>query len=68
MIYLVQKLFVWIFIYLKGYILKFKIFYLLILFKNFRHCQLSVVENFFDSIVTDPPYGIRAGARKSGIT
>jgi tRNA G10 N-methylase Trm11 len=30
------------------------------------HCQLSVVENLFDCIVTDPPYGIRAGAKKSG--
>ena len=26
----------------------------------------SVYRNFFDAIVTDPPYGIRAGAKKSG--
>jgi hypothetical protein len=30
------------------------------------HCQQSVVENLFDCIVTDPPYGIRAGAKKTG--
>lgn len=31
-----------------------------------RHFHESVLGNFFDVIVTDPPYGIRAGARKSG--
>jgi hypothetical protein len=30
-----------------------------------RHYS-SVFHNFFDAIVTDPPYGIRAGAKKSG--
>ena len=34
------------------------------LFDN--HCQNSVVHELFDHILTDPPYGIRAGARKSG--
>lgn len=24
------------------------------------------LDNFFDAIITDPPYGIRAGAKKSG--
>ncbi len=33
-----------------------------------RHFNLDVVENMFDAIVTDPPYGIRAGAKKSGNT
>jgi tRNA G10 N-methylase Trm11 len=27
---------------------------------------MSVVENLYDAIVTDPPYGIRAGAKKTG--
>jgi tRNA (guanine10-N2)-methyltransferase len=31
-----------------------------------RHFQEKSMRNFFDVIVTDPPYGIRAGARKSG--
>lgn len=30
-----------------------------------RHFRVNM-KNFFDVIVTDPPYGIRAGARKSG--
>lgn len=30
-----------------------------------RHYSSSYL-NFFDAIVTDPPYGIRAGAKKSG--
>lgn len=30
-----------------------------------RHCNISS-DGLFDVIVTDPPYGIRAGARKSG--
>lgn len=30
-----------------------------------RHYS-EVFRNFFDAIVTDPPYGIRAGAKKSG--
>lgn len=33
-----------------------------------RHFHLEhAAEGFFDIIVTDPPYGIRAGAKKSGI-
>jgi tRNA (guanine10-N2)-methyltransferase len=39
-----------------------------------RHCNAAVLaghgaraeEGFFDAVVTDPPYGIRAGAKKSG--
>jgi len=35
-----------------------------------RHWQMQMVDNaqdgVFDAIVTDPPYGIRAGGRKSG--
>lgn len=31
-----------------------------------KHFKNDVVEGVFDSIVTDPPYGIRAGGRKSG--
>lgn len=36
-----------------------------------RHCKFSTtkdsaMEGIFDVIVTDPPYGIRAGAKKSG--
>jgi hypothetical protein len=30
--------------------------------------QQNVLDGVFDVIVTDPPYGIRAGAKKSGIT
>jgi tRNA G10 N-methylase Trm11 len=30
-----------------------------------RHYSFAF-SNFFDAIVTDPPYGIRAGAKKSG--
>lgn len=30
--------------------------------------QQNVLDGMFDVIVTDPPYGIRAGAKKSGIT
>jgi tRNA G10 N-methylase Trm11 len=32
-----------------------------------RHFHSNCLQNYFDIIVTDPPYGIRAGARKSGI-
>lgn len=31
-----------------------------------RHFKRTVVEGMFDAIVTDPPYGIRAGAKKTG--
>lgn len=31
------------------------------------HFNRTVFSNFFDAIVTDPLYGIRAGARKSGL-
>lgn len=30
--------------------------------------QKNVLDGMFDVIVTDPPYGIRAGAKKSGIS
>ena len=30
--------------------------------------QQNVLDGMFDVIVTDPPYGIRAGAKKSGIS
>ena len=30
--------------------------------------QQNILDGMFDVIVTDPPYGIRAGAKKSGIT
>jgi tRNA G10 N-methylase Trm11 len=31
-----------------------------------RHFHSNCLQNYFDIIITDPPYGIRAGARKSG--
>ena len=30
-----------------------------------RHCT-DFISEMFDALITDPPYGIRAGAKKSG--
>ena len=36
------------------------------LFETHYECK-QVLNGFYDAIITDPPYGIRAGARKSGM-
>jgi len=34
---------------------------------NSMHSSIFKTEELYDAIVTDPPYGIRAGARRSGV-